>query len=286
MQGKIFIPIIHKIVCLFLDVLGAKNRKAAIPSFTTGIVLIFRQALYKDGASKITKDLCRHGLLPESVVFLSPSQAGHKGTVRSIANQMELKTGEMPTLVAAASELVRRGNQDAVHSAANQMELKTGEMPTLAAAASELGRRGNQGALDAIVETGMDPEDAPTFCGRHAYDGNIATAVETRIDPKDTPSYIARRLQDSRRICTNFCVTENCKNTVQHIDGHCNPCRNLVPKKLKAEFCIGVGGRVCGRKNRTSKSMLQMLGTFRREEDEGNKEGSKTKMQYRWVHWK
>ena len=166
------------------------------------------------------------------------------------------------------------------------MELETGEMPTLVAAASELGRRGNQGALDAIVETGMDPEDAPTFCGRHAYDGNIATAVETGIDPKDAPFYIARRLQDSRRICTNFCVTENCKNTVQHIDGHCTPCRNLVPKKLKAEFCIGVGGRVCGRKNRMSKSMLQMLGTSRREEDEGNKEGSKTKMQYRWVHWK
>jgi hypothetical protein len=126
MQGKIFIHIIHKIVCLFLDVLGAKNQKAAIPSFTTGIVSIFRRALYKDGAAKITKDLCRHGLLPEPVDFLSPSQAGHEGAVRSIANQMELETGEMPTLVAAASELGRRGNQGAVRSIANQMELKTG----------------------------------------------------------------------------------------------------------------------------------------------------------------
>ncbi len=49
------------------------------------------------------------GLLPESVVFLSPSQAGgfsgHQGAVSSVANQMELKTGEMPSFEAAASEL-------------------------------------------------------------------------------------------------------------------------------------------------------------------------------------
>ena len=74
---------------MFLDVSGAKNQKATIPSFTTGDVLIFRQALYKDGAAKITKDLRLHGLLPESVEFLSPSQAGHQGTVRSVANQLE-----------------------------------------------------------------------------------------------------------------------------------------------------------------------------------------------------
>ena len=41
MQGKIFIAIIHELVCLFLDVSGAKNRKATIPSFTTGDVSIF-----------------------------------------------------------------------------------------------------------------------------------------------------------------------------------------------------------------------------------------------------
>ncbi len=76
MSGKMYIPIIHELVCAFLDVSGAKNRTTAIPSFTTGNVSIFRQALYKDGAAKITKDLCLHGLLPESVVFLLPSQAG------------------------------------------------------------------------------------------------------------------------------------------------------------------------------------------------------------------
>ena len=107
MSGKMYIPIIHQLVCAFLDVSGAKNRKATIPSFTTGNVSIFRQALYKDGAAKITKDLRLHGLLPESVEFLSPSQAGGfcgmQGAVHSVAMQMELKTGEMPSLEAAAS---------------------------------------------------------------------------------------------------------------------------------------------------------------------------------------
>ena len=114
MQGKIFIAIIHELVCMFLDVSGAKNQKATIPSFTTGDVLIFRQALYKDGAAKITKDLRLHGLLPESVEFLSPSEAGHQGTVCSVTNQLELKIGEMPTLAAAASELGRRGMKGAL----------------------------------------------------------------------------------------------------------------------------------------------------------------------------
>jgi hypothetical protein len=72
-SGKMYIPFIHKLVSVFLDVLGAKNRTTAIPSFTTGDVSIFQQALYKDGAAKITKDLRWHGLLTESDVFLSPS---------------------------------------------------------------------------------------------------------------------------------------------------------------------------------------------------------------------
>ena len=94
--------------------------------------------------AKITKDLRLHGLLPESVEFLSPSQvgglsegfSGHQGAVRSVANQMELKTGEMPTLAAAASELGKRGNQGTVRRMAKRMELKTGVMPALEAAAS------------------------------------------------------------------------------------------------------------------------------------------------------
>ena len=74
-----------------------------------------------------------------------------------------------------------------------------------------------------------------------------STIVRTGIAHEEAASEGGRRACDSRRMCTNFCVTENCKNTVQQIDGHCNPCHNLVPKKLTAEFCIGVGGRVCGR---------------------------------------
>jgi hypothetical protein len=139
MSGKMYIPIIHELVCAFLDVSGAKNRTTAIPSFSTGDVSIFQRALYKVGAAKITKDLRLHGLLPESVEFLSPGQAGAQGAVCSVANQMKEKTGEMPTLKAAAYELVSRGIQGAVRSVANQMELETREMPTLKAAASELG---------------------------------------------------------------------------------------------------------------------------------------------------
>ena len=114
MSGKMYIPIIHELVCAFLDVSGAKNRTTAIPSFTTGDVSIFRKALYKDGAAKITKDLHLHGLLPESVEFLSPSQAGYQGAVWSVANQMKEKTEEIPIPKAAASELGSRGKQGAV----------------------------------------------------------------------------------------------------------------------------------------------------------------------------
>ena len=47
LKGKIYIPVIHELVCFFLDILGAKNRKATIPCFTTGNVSIFRQALIR-----------------------------------------------------------------------------------------------------------------------------------------------------------------------------------------------------------------------------------------------
>ena len=118
LKGKICIPVIHELVSFFLDILGAKNQKATIPSFTTGNVSIFRQALYKDGAAKITKDLRLHGLLPESVEFLSPSQAGGfcgmQGAIRCVAMQMELKTGEMPSLEAAASKLGRTSGRKSV----------------------------------------------------------------------------------------------------------------------------------------------------------------------------
>ena len=45
------------------------------------------------------------------------------------------------------SENGRRANQGAVRSVTNQMKEKTGVMPTLKAAASELGSRGNEETL-------------------------------------------------------------------------------------------------------------------------------------------
>jgi hypothetical protein len=94
MSGKMYIPIIHELVCAFLDVSGAENRTTAIPSFTTGDVSIFRQALYKDGATKITKDLCLHGLLPESVEFLSPSQAGYENGIGMMSAEARMAASE------------------------------------------------------------------------------------------------------------------------------------------------------------------------------------------------
>ena len=108
----------------------------------------------------LSKDLRRYGLLPESVEFLSPSQAGGLS-----------------------------GRQGAVCSVANQMKEKTGEMPTLAAAASDLGRRGNQGALDAIVRTGIAREDAPTFCGKRTYDGNMPLSGQESLPRRRLPSW-------------------------------------------------------------------------------------------------
>jgi hypothetical protein len=69
--------IIHELVCAFLDVSGAKNKANAIPSFTTGNVLIFRQALYKDGAAKITKDLRLHVTKPGGIREWDRGYVGH-----------------------------------------------------------------------------------------------------------------------------------------------------------------------------------------------------------------
>jgi hypothetical protein len=88
--------------------------------------------------------------------------------------------------------------------------------------ASELGSRANQGALEAII-------------------------LRTGIALEEAAGKKSRRAQDSRRIGTRGCGTENCKNGVIYTDGLCSRCHDLVPMKLKAEFCTGVGRRVCGR---------------------------------------
>jgi len=63
----------------------------------------------------------------EKDVRSESGKRGNKGTVRSVANQMELKTGKKATLKEVATELGSRGNRGAVCSVANQMELKTGK---------------------------------------------------------------------------------------------------------------------------------------------------------------
>ena len=103
-----YIPIIHELVCAFLDVSGANNRTTAIPSFTTGDVSIFRQALYKDGATKITKDLRLHGLLPESVEFLSPSQAGYKNGIGMMSAEARMAARAKGYEASAATKAAKR----------------------------------------------------------------------------------------------------------------------------------------------------------------------------------
>ena len=132
------------------------------------------------------KDLRWHGLLPESVEFLSPSQAGGfsgpQSAVRSVTNQMKEKTGVLSTLTAAASELGRRGNQGAL-DAIVATEINPEDAPTFC------GKQANQVALDAIVATGIAPEEAPTFCGKRAYQGKLDTVVMTGITLEDAPTF-------------------------------------------------------------------------------------------------
>jgi hypothetical protein len=60
---------------------------------------------------------------------------------------MKEKTGVMPTLKAAASELSSRGKEGGIMSVANKMYEETGVMPSLEAAAYEMSSRGGKGNL-------------------------------------------------------------------------------------------------------------------------------------------
>ena len=98
----------------------------------------------------------------EKEVRSENGRRANQGAVSSVANQMELETGEMPTLKKAASKLGSRANQGTVLSVANQMKGKTGVMLTLKAAASELGSRCNEGAVLSVAnqmkeKTGVMP---------------------------------------------------------------------------------------------------------------------------------
>jgi hypothetical protein len=144
----------------------------------------------------------------------------NQSAVRSVANQMELETGEMPSLAAAASELGSRANQGAVRSVANQMELEIGEMPSLAAAASELGSRGNEGAVRSFanqmeLKTGVMPSleaaafEYHSYCGQKCVGkpkGNAVWAKLVQIMGSDEEIEGTEKCADTKsKICAELC---------------------------------------------------------------------------------
>jgi hypothetical protein len=75
-QGKILIPFVHELICGFLDISGAKNRKAVFPNFTKAEDSIIHQALTTKGANKVTEILRDWGLIDESVKYMYSSVVG------------------------------------------------------------------------------------------------------------------------------------------------------------------------------------------------------------------
>ncbi len=109
--------------------------------------------------------------------------------VHSVAIQMKEKTGEMPSLEAAASELGRRANQGAVHRMAKRMELKTGEMPSLEAAAS---KRGSASGRKSV--------------GKPKGKGNAVWAKVVQISGSDEEIQGTEKCADTKsKICAELC---------------------------------------------------------------------------------
>ncbi len=69
-SGKILISFVHELVCGFLDISGAKNRKAVVPNFTKAEDSIIHQALTTKGANKVTEILQDWGLVNESMKYM------------------------------------------------------------------------------------------------------------------------------------------------------------------------------------------------------------------------
>jgi hypothetical protein len=180
MSGKMYIPIIHELVCAFLDVSGAENRMTAIPSFTTGDVSIFRQALYKDGAAKITKDLCQHGLLPESVEFLSPSLAGYENGIGMMSAEEKM----------AASEKGYENGLGAMSAEAKMMRYENG-LGAMSAEAKMMGYENGIGAMSAKermaasakgYENGLGPMSASAATKAAAKAAKWTVEVDASIE--------------------------------------------------------------------------------------------------------
>jgi hypothetical protein len=145
---------------------------------------------------------------------------GNQGAVRSVANQMELKTGKKATLKEAATELASRGNKGAVRSVANQMELKTGKKATLKEAATELASRGNEGVVRSFanqmeLKTGEKPtllEAAYEYrsnLGRRCVGtpkGNAVWAKVVQISGSDEEIQATEKCADTKYIiCAELC---------------------------------------------------------------------------------
>jgi len=133
---------------------------------------------------------------------------------------MKEETGEMPSLVAAASELGSRGNEGAVSSVANQMELETGKKATLKEAATELGSRCTQGAVRRVanqieLKTGVMPSlEAAAFelnrtSGRKSVGkpkGNAVWAKVVQISGSDEEIQGTEKCADTKsKICAELC---------------------------------------------------------------------------------
>ena len=159
------------------------------------------------------------------------------------------------------SESGRRGNQGAVKSVANQMKEKSGEMPTLAAAASELGSRGNQGALEATVRSGLPRKVAPRFNGKRIYDGRTDAILRAGITLEEAAGELSRRANNNKRIGTRDCATENCKKYNTTCRWTMRPLPQTGTREEKGGVLHRRRRRGMWERNRTSKSMQKMVQT-------------------------
>jgi hypothetical protein len=207
----------------------------------------------------------------EKDVHLENGRRGNQGAVRSIANQMELETGVMPTLKKAASELGSRANQGAVLSVANQMELKSGKKATLKEAATELGSRGNEGAVSSVanqmeLETGKKAtlKEAATELGSRCTQGAVRR-VANQIELKTgvMPSLEAAAFELNRtsgrksvgkpkgnavwaKVVQISGSDEEIKDTEKCADTKSKICAELCHQGIGLSFKSCTGGEYCG----------------------------------------
>ena len=126
-SGKILISFVHELVCGFLDISGAKNRKAVVPNFTKAEDSIIHQALTTKGANKVTEILQDWGLVDESTKYMYSCVVGgiksnatdpgrDKGVHYSTRLQRDtMSSFERGELFAKASNATDPGRDKGVH---------------------------------------------------------------------------------------------------------------------------------------------------------------------------